>query len=164
MWPWAVLPFVAQGALILADERLHLKRGLPAWERWGHPLDTFATAACYALAFVLPRTAAGLAVYAAAAIVACLCVSKDEWVHARHCGAGEGWLHALLFMLHPVLLALAGIWAFADRSPAGSPGDARFRTFLEVQLMLTIAFGAWQIAYWNGPWGRARPVPRKADG
>lgn len=157
---WAALPFLAQGALMLADERFHLRRGLPAWERWGHPVDTFLMAACYALALFAPRTPAGLAVYAGTAALSCLCVTKDEWVHARHCRGSEHWLHAVLFLLHPVLLGLAGIWAFAGLLP-GRPslaGHGGFGAFLRVQALLTVAFGIWQAAYWNGPWGRSRPV------
>jgi hypothetical protein len=161
IWPWAALPFALQGALILADEGFHLRRGLPAWERWGHPLDTFAAAGCYALALSAPPSPPALIAYGAACGLSCLCVTKDEWVHARRCSGAEAWLHACLFLLHPVLLASAGLWAFGGLLPGGSPGmrgSAAFGTFLAIQAGLTAAFGLWQIGFWNGPWGRARPV------
>jgi 2-polyprenyl-6-hydroxyphenyl methylase/3-demethylubiquinone-9 3-methyltransferase len=159
MWPLAALPFLLQGGLMLIDEGFHMRRGLPAWERWGHPLDTFLAAACFALALLAPVPPFGIGLYAAAAALACLSVTKDEWVHARHCSGTESWLHACLFLLHPVVLALAGIWAFgAAGHGLGAAGHAGFGTFLAIQAALTVAFGIWQIAYWNGPWGRARPV------
>jgi hypothetical protein len=159
-WPLAASPFLLQAVLMLVDEGFHLRRGLPAWERWGHPLDTFLTAACYLLALRAP--AGGTAVYAGVCAAACLFVTKDEWAHARHCSGGESWLHACLFLLHPVILALAGLWAFGPPSAFGPRGHAAFGTFLAVQTGLTAAFGIWQIAYWNGPWGRARPASRAA--
>jgi hypothetical protein len=161
MWGLAVLPFLVHGALMLVDEGFHLRRGLPAWERWGHPLDTFAAAGCYAVALFAPRTREGLAAFAAAAALSCLCVTKDEWVHARHCSGAEHWLHACLFLLHPVLLGLAGLWAFAgaaglgasmpaDGFSAGGFGRDAFGLFLSVQASLTAAFGVWQNAFWSG--------------
>jgi 2-polyprenyl-6-hydroxyphenyl methylase/3-demethylubiquinone-9 3-methyltransferase len=167
MWPLAALPFLLQGGLMLIDEGFHLRRGLPAWERWGHPLDTFLAAACFAMALRAPVPPAGLGIYAIVAALACLSVTKDEWVHARHCSGIESWLHACLFMLHPVVLAIAGIWAFGGAAYGmRGEGHAGFGIFLAVQTALTVAFGLWQIAYWNGPWGRARPVfiPARPEG
>jgi hypothetical protein len=167
MWPWAALPFAMQGALMIADEGFHLRRGLPAWERWGHPLDSFLTAACYAIALLAPPSRMALIAYGAACALSCLCVTKDEWVHARHCAGAESWLHACLFLLHPVLLAIAGWWAFGDGVSRGGWGPAvtssatapaAFGIFLAIQCGLTAAFGAWQVGFWNGPWGRARSV------
>lgn len=159
MWALAALPFILQGVLMLVDEGFHLRRGLPAWERWGHPVDTLSVAACFALAAILPATAAGLWAYAAAAVVSCLCVTKDEWVHARHCSGAECWLHACLFLLHPVLLALVGAWAF--HGPLRADGDFHrgFGFFLALQGGLTALFGIWQAVYWNGPW---RPAAEAA--
>jgi hypothetical protein len=169
MWPLAALPFLLQGGLMVVDEGFHLRRGLPAWERWGHPLDTFMAVGCYALALLAPS--AGLGIYLAAAVLSCIIVTKDEWVHARHCSGAEAWLHACLFLLHPVVLALAGLWAFGGvpgtgsapgsvlgSTPGRGPGHEGFGLFLAIQAGLTAAFGVWQIAYWNGPWGKARPV------
>jgi len=162
MWRLAALPFLLQAGLMLADERLHMRRGLPAWERWGHPLDTFLAAACLASARLAPATPTGLSAYAGACAFSCLFVTKDEWVHARHCSGAECWLHACLFLLHPALFAIAGWWAFAGALiGAGSvrpgPEAAGFGAFLTAQIGLTAAFGLWQAAYWNGPWGRSGP-------
>lgn len=161
LWPLGALPFALQGALILADEGFHIRRGLPAWERWGHPVDSFLAAACYAVALFAPPSRTALLAYATASILSCLCVTKDEWVHARHCAGAESWLHACLFILHPILLAIAGWWAFgaADARRAWGPGSgpsAAFGNFLAVQCGLTAAFGVWQILFWNLGRGRAR--------
>ncbi|MEO7425719.1 MAG: hypothetical protein ABI036_11065 [Fibrobacteria bacterium] len=141
---------------MLVDELwFHRRRGLPAWERWGHPLDTLTVLACYALALALPPTRNGLLLYAGAAIVSTLFITKDEWVHARHCGGGESWLHACLFSLHPVLLAIAGAWRFLPSpGPGLGPGTdhAFFGDFLVIQAALTGAFLCYQLLYWNGPW------------
>jgi 2-polyprenyl-6-hydroxyphenyl methylase/3-demethylubiquinone-9 3-methyltransferase len=148
---------------MLVDEGFHLRRGLPAWERWGHPLDTLVVVACFALALRAPAAPAGMALYVVAAVLACLVVTKDEWVHARHCGGTEAWLHACLFLLHPVILGIAGAWAFGGFSVGAftlghSPGHEGFGVFLAVQTALTALFGVWQVTYWNGPWGKVRPV------
>lgn len=165
MWRLALLPFVVHSLGMLVDEAFyHRRRGLPAWERWGHPLDTLTVLACYALIFILPATQGGVIAFAAAALFSSLFVTKDEWIHAKHCSGGEMWLHAFLFVLHPILLGLAGAWRFAPvfvSGPAapGIPtgaapdgGHAFFGTFLAGQTLLTGLFLGYQLLYWNGPW------------
>jgi hypothetical protein len=147
MWAWAALPFALQAVLMLIDEKFHRRRGLPAWERWGHPVDTFVAAACVGMSLIIPQTPAGLTIYITASVFSCLCITKDEWVHARVCTGTENWLHACLFLLHPIILAIAGLWAFGTRPPG-------FGIFLAIQTGAMVGFGLWQIAYWNGPWAR----------
>ncbi|MBW8887515.1 MAG: 3-demethylubiquinone-9 3-O-methyltransferase [Fibrobacteres bacterium] len=154
---------------MIVDEGFHLRRGLPAWERWGHPLDTLVVVACFALALRAPAAPAGVVLYVLAAVLACLVVTKDEWVHARHCGGTEAWLHACLFLLHPVILGIAGAWAFGGLVGGASAwghgsGHEEFGVFLAVQTALTALFGVWQATYWNGPWGRMRPVLARVGG
>ena len=86
------------------------------------------------------------------------------------------WLHAFLFVLHPVLLGLAGAWRFAPLAMGGGgsatqassafvtlggmrialaapgAGHAYFAFFLIAQTALTAAFLGYQLLYWNGPW------------
>lgn len=100
-----------QGASILVDELyFHRRRGLPRWEIWGHPLDTFF----FALALFLVWFQGSTAISIAAAVFSTLFILKDEWVHAKNCSGGELFLHAFLFVLHPVVLYLAhrtqGLW------------------------------------------------------
>ncbi|MEO6095611.1 MAG: hypothetical protein ABIW76_07995 [Fibrobacteria bacterium] len=150
---------------MLIDEAwFHRRRGLPRWERVGHPLDTLTVLACYTLTFVLPATGAGLTIYLSAAAFSCLFITKDEWIHVRHCTGGEMWLHAFLFVMHPILLAIAGVWRFVPPSalPAGilDSGRAFFGTFLVGQASVTAVFLLYQILYWNGPWKPALPATR----
>jgi hypothetical protein len=171
-WHWASLPFVVHGAAMVLDEaRFHRRRGLPRWERWGHPADTATVLLCLVLALTLDP--GGLWIYAAAAAFSTLFVTKDEWVHAGACTGGEMWLHAFLFALHPVLLFLAGAWLKAGGAASVVPGMGFFGAFLAGQAVLAAAFLLWQAVYWNGPWApalsrapareRSRPANASSD-
>ncbi len=142
-----VVPFVVQGMLMAVDElHFHRRRGLPRWERLGHPLDTLTVVATYAFALASdPARPWALAIYVGMALFSCVFVTKDEPVHARCCSPGEQWLHAMLFVFHPVVfLAFGLLWR------AGT-----HETILWVQLVLTVLFGLYQLGYWSLPW-RAR--------
>jgi hypothetical protein len=68
-----------------------------------------------------------------------LAMFADEFVHARLCEPTEAWLHAGLFVLHPlVFLAWGMVWASAD-----SPW------LLKAELLLTVGFAAYQLSYWT---------------
>lgn len=128
-----------QAALMLLDElACHRRRDLPRWERWGHPLDTLSALAPFAvMALTSPGPVSRLVVLALMAF-SCAFVTKDEWVHARRCGGLEGWLHSVLFMLHPAIFALAwSVWR-----GAGDP------VLAGVALALA-AYAAYQALYWN---------------
>src|ERR1700690_1124120 len=108
----AAIPLGVQALATVADEfYFHRRRGLPRWGRIGHPLDTLTLLACYAVALAIPLTAASLRTYVALAVFSCLFVTKDEIVHAKYCEPLEHWVHALLFVLHPIVLASMGfLW------------------------------------------------------
>jgi 2-polyprenyl-6-hydroxyphenyl methylase/3-demethylubiquinone-9 3-methyltransferase len=126
-----VVPLVVQGVAMAVDEGVfHRRRGLPRWERIGHPLDTATLATC----IIALCAGCSVATYAVLGALSTLFVTKDEGVHATRCSAGEHWLHAVLFALHPIVLA--ALW-FA------SP------TVRTVQLALVLAVMAYQIGYWN---------------
>jgi 2-polyprenyl-6-hydroxyphenyl methylase / 3-demethylubiquinone-9 3-methyltransferase len=136
-----------QGAAMVVDEIwFHHRRELPRWERIGHPLDTLTVALCIGwLLATSPSHGAALPVYATLAIVSTLFVTKDEWVHAGACTAGEQWLHSVLFTLHPVLLAtFAYVWWHG------------YTELLVGQLAVTLAFMTYQVVYWNVLEPRAR--------
>ena len=136
-WPLAVLAL--QGLFMGADELLfHRHRALARWERVGHPLDTLTVLVPLLLTLsVLPQSP-WIGAFIAMAIFSCVFVTKDEWVHARLCGGGENWLHAMLFILHPVLfLALFTLWK------NGHYG------WLTLQAVVTSCFLAYQVVYWN---------------
>jgi hypothetical protein len=121
----------------------HRKRGLSRWERLGHPIDTASLLACYTVTLTQAPDARGLVIYAALGAFSCLLVTKDEFVHARECRPSEHWLHALLFVLHPLVLgAIAVLWIRGER------------TLLLLQTALTSMFGLYQLLYWNLPWQR----------
>jgi len=132
-----LVPIGLQAVAMLADEGwFHRRRALPRWERIGHPLDTLTIAIC--LGWLL--AGGSLGVYIGLAIVSTLFVTKDEGVHAKLCGAGEQWLHAVLFALHPVVLAAFGYLAWSGQ-----------RGLLVGQLVVTTTFMAYQVLYWNRP-------------
>jgi hypothetical protein len=140
----AVAVFVLQALVMSIDElHFHRARSLPLWERWGHPLDTLSLLACLSVTVLRAPDSRALTLFVALGVVSCLLVTKDEFVHARLCSPTEHWLHALLFLIHPlVLLAAAWLWFAGERALLG------------VQTALTAAFGIYQLAYWNLPWRR----------
>ena len=99
-----------------------------------------------------------LKVYIILSILSCITVTKDEWVHKHHCPGTENWLHALLFINHPILLTCAGlIWArYASAGPAWLKGmilrPEMLIQFLIVQAGLAGIFMLFQIIYWNFIW------------
>jgi hypothetical protein len=144
MWFLALFPFILQSLVIGIDEYyFHLKRGLPRWERIGHPIDTLSVLICFGFVLLVPYSAAMLKVFIALAILSCLLVTKDEFVHKHHCPASEQWLHALLFLNHPIMLGCMGIiWA-------------RWNSLLPllwVPSALTLLFFLYQVVYWNFIW------------
>jgi len=71
------------------------------------------------------------------AIASCVCITKDEWVHWKYCSAAEMWLHAVLFITHPILLFSAMIeW------------QKQKTAFLMVALGVSVFF-VYQVVYWN---------------
>jgi hypothetical protein len=138
---WLLLaPALLQALVIGVDEGyFHHRRGLPRWERLGHPLDTGTVALGFAfLAVATPRPGT-LAAYVALAAASCLFITKDEPVHARLCTPGEHWLHALLFVLHPLVFVGFGVLWWQG----GHAG------LIVAQLALTLVFLAYQVVYWN---------------
>jgi 2-polyprenyl-6-hydroxyphenyl methylase/3-demethylubiquinone-9 3-methyltransferase len=147
MMPTALLvaPIALQGLAMVIDEGVfHRRRGLPRWERIGHPLDTLTIAICLGwLIARSPRAPDAIPIYLALAGFSTLFVTKDERVHAGRCTGGELWLHAILFVLHPIVLAaFATLWWQGERA------------LLVAQLAIVLAFGAYQAIYWNMPRGR----------
>ncbi|HEX2734393.1 MAG TPA: hypothetical protein VHM70_22440 [Polyangiaceae bacterium] len=147
---WAALPMGLQALAMLVDElHFHRQRGLPRWERIGHPLDTSSALICYGLTLSLAPTSGNLIWYVLAATFSCLLVTKDELVHARYCSPWEHWLHALLFVIHPIVLGVGALLWFEQE-----------RTLLWLSASLTAAFGSYQALYWNVPW--TKPLPSRS--
>lgn len=157
---WILVPFLLQTIIIILDEAyFHIRRGLPLWERIGHPLDTLSVLACIAFVLFVPFSAVALKWFIALAVLSCLLVTKDEFVHKHHCPASEQWLHALLFLNHPILLTGMGlIWRAL--SPEGAPPwlanwlcqPEVLRLFLCIQAAGVALFFLYQVIYWNFLW------------
>jgi hypothetical protein len=161
------VPFGIQAVAMGFDElHFHRKRGLGRWERLGHPLDTLTLLACLGWILAMPPTESHAVVYGALAALSCLFITKDEFVHTKACGPEEHWLHALLFVIHPVVLvAYAWLWPslhapfpspWAASLAAPSPSFAQ--PVVWTAFAATAGFCVYQFSYWNGPW-TAREQP-----
>lgn len=142
-----LVPAMLQAMAMLVDEAwYHRRRGLPRWERLGHPVDTLSVAICYGwLLMSRPGEPRALPVYVALAFASSLLVTKDEPVHARQCEPGEQWLHAVLFVLHPIVFVAFGVlWWQGDR------------WIIMAQLALTVGLMVYQLVYWS-VWWKPRP-------
>ena len=167
MWILALIPFWVQAMAIVFDEAyFHHKRGLPKWERIGHPLDTLSFLLCLMIAVWMPFSDFNLKVYIGAAIVSCLMVTKDEFVHTHHCPGAENWLHACLFILHPITLIAAGLmWPVAQNVDVPVwlsqwlDNPVAISCFLYVQVALIATFFFYQLIFWNFIW-KERPLKK----
>jgi hypothetical protein len=163
-WLLAV-PLGVQALAMLVDELyFHRRRGLGAWERIGHPLDTLTVLLCLAWVLVVSPSDGAIATYIVLAAASCFFITKDEAVHTTACRAGEHWLHAVLFVVHPMSLASIGLmWpaihARRDEIPVWLR-DVPAASIVTTQLTVTCAFCLYQILYWNLPWPR-RPSPTR---
>jgi hypothetical protein len=157
MWITVLIPFLMQAAVMFFDEfYFHVRRGLPKWERIGHPLDTLTVLLCMAYVVWIPFSGSALVVYVLLAGFSSLFVTKDEFIHKEHCPASEQWLHALLFTLHPITLCCAGfMWPVAQGVEV-TPWVTRWldhpealHTFLQMQFGAMSLFFVYQVFYWN---------------
>lgn len=152
----AALALVAalQGLCLAVDELLyHRRRGLGPFEALGHPIDTALFLPPLLLAALAPPGRPGwLWAYLGLAVLSCLVITKDEWIHAERCPGGEQWLHAVLFLLHPVvLIALGAAWQ------RGQALALRRALPLPVLAFLAYQLAYWQLAAWRA---RRRAAPR----
>jgi hypothetical protein len=165
MWVLSLLPFIFQAIVIAIDEGyFHYRRGLPTWERIGHPIDTFSVLLCMGFVLFIPFSSKALSIYIGLSIFSSLLITKDEFIHKHHSPAAENWLHALLFVLHPITLICAGfIWPVVQGVPV-APWIARWLSakplllpFLWGQFGAMALFMIYQIVFWNVIW-KNRPV------
>ncbi len=144
--------FALQAVLMLVDEFVcHYRREVPRWERVGHPVDTFTVFLPLAVAVFFSPTSTTEILFIALSVFSCVCITKDEWIHTRHCAGFEHWLHAVLFVLHPVLFFVAyQIW----QDTAGNPIGA---VLLKGQTAAVFIFFLYQVWFWNlrGTYGRS---------
>lgn len=147
-----VIPFILQMICMGFDELFfHRQRSLSRWERIGHPLDTVTVLLCFGWVIANAPTRSTMVVYLLLATFSCFFITKDEKIHREECPAAEHWLHAVLFILHPVILICIGLlWpALHGRSSAIISFSGWERNFLLGNFVLTILFGLFQLVYWN---------------
>ncbi len=137
-----LIPYFVQMVAIGLDEFIfHVKRGLPKWERIGHPLDTLSVLACFLFVLYVPYSPLALKIYIGLAIFSCILITKDEFVHKHVCPASEQWLHALLFVNHSIVLIVTGIlWPSLEGA---------YYLFLLLQAAFVFLFFLYQVIYWN---------------
>lgn len=136
------LPFIIQGLLMGIDEQLHKRRNLGAWERLGHPLDTMTVFAPLSYVAINSYTDHRLIVFIILAVFSSIFITKDEFIHSEECGVLENWVHAMLFVLHPMIFFATGfLWKY-------HPDDQ----FMIYQPMLVGVFMIYQIFRWSFTW------------
>lgn len=127
-----------QGVAILVDEfYFHWKRGLPRWERLGHPVDTLSLAVPIGIAAFTAKVPATEIAFISFSVLSCLLITKDEWIHREHSSASENWLHAVLFVLHPITLTSAYFCWTMELS------------FLKVFFFVVSVFMVYQLLFWT---------------
>ncbi|MGE5084709.1 MAG: hypothetical protein ACM3MG_00305 [Bacillota bacterium] len=127
-----------QGIATLVDEFMfHHRRGLPRWERIGHPIDTALVLICLLFLSFAAHSLVNEIIYYSLVVVSSICITKDEWVHRKFCTAEEMWLHSVLFILHPLMLVSAAFnW---DKHP----------DYITLATAGIFVFFVYQIVYWN---------------
>lgn len=137
---WWIAPFALQGFLMFVDEfYFHHKRGLERWEVIGHPLDTLTVLVCFLFLITQTPSISNLWIYAGLSIFSCLFITKDEFIHHEKCVASEQWLHSLLFLLHPVILAVAAYLWWTNTQ----------EVLLRIQAGIIFLFMIYQILFWS---------------
>ncbi|MBD64775.1 MAG: hypothetical protein CME62_06185 [Halobacteriovoraceae bacterium] len=134
-----VFIWILQGMAMFVDEfYFHHKRGLGAWERIGHPIDTLFFVSCFIFTLFLDASAAATSAFVILGLMSTLIIVKDEFVHAKECDGGEHLLHAFLFILHPcALIGLYWMWQAGQTFIIG------------VQTLIISLFMIYQVVYWN---------------
>ncbi len=128
---------------MLVDEFvIHEKRGLPRWERYGHPLDSLTVLCAFLFLLNFPWSETNQNIYIGICVFSCLFITKDEFVHQDESSGLEHWLHALLFLLHPITFWCAGFIWKTDPS----------NKFLLYQALVIFFFMLYQILRWSSLW------------
>jgi hypothetical protein len=151
---WLVLSplvWLGHGVLTLYDELwLHRRRRLGSWEARAHLAATALIVVLELGVFFLAPSPGRMFAYFVLAVASSLSITLEEKLHARVCPPIEHWVHALLFMLHPLALLTIGVcWQRLGkplRELDGWPLGV-----LAVYTFGTLAFSIYQALYWRGP-------------
>ncbi|WP_158998894.1 hypothetical protein [Pigmentibacter ruber] len=151
---FSIFLMILQGVVMFFDEfYFHQKRKLPRWERIGHPIDTFFFLLCYLVILFMPMTKATIMLYLIFATFSCLIIIKDEVIHLNKCTALEQYLHAVLFILHPIILIILFFtWGSISENKTeiiSFSNLININNFVKFQFYLVILFFMYQIVYWN---------------
>jgi hypothetical protein len=150
----ALIPYFVQALALVVDEfHCHMRRGLPRWERLGHPLDTLSVLLVNAFAFIWAFSSTNLFLFILLSLFSCLFVTKDEWVHSSECDAFEHWLHSVLFVCHPLTFVSSGFFWVARDNPGvlglTDQESAWAAMILGGQVVVLGVFLLYQVTYWN---------------
>jgi len=127
--------WISQGVLMFFDEfKFHHERGLKRWERIGHPIDSFF----FLIPFLYTLMFSNTYVFVGLCVLSSLIVTKDEFVHIEECKGSEQWLHAVLFIMHPV--AFLGLWLAWQNG---------LLLIIQIQSVVIFLFMLYQFVYWN---------------
>jgi len=142
--------------MFVDEHYFHKKRGLPPWEKIGHPIDTLFLLFCFIVALRTDLNQWTLALFIGLALFSCILITKDEFIHSEQCSPAENWLHSLLFVLHPIVLFSVAIqWGIKSGKPLFFTGHVSIAEinlvswFLVVQTVFIFSFMIYQIVYWN---------------
>ncbi len=145
--------FSLQAFLMLFDEfYFHRNRHVPRFERIGHPLDTLSVLLCFCVIAFLQFNLKSILIYLFLSIVSCLLIIKDEGIHKKYAPITEQHLHALLFILHPVILfTLFLCWPSVQSSTYSifSTQSDILKQIFYIQFCMTFGFLIYQVVYWN---------------
>ena len=137
-------PFLLQALCMFFDEfYFHRKRGLEKKKKIGHPLDTLTVITCYLFIYFTDYSMNNVLIFSSLAFFSSLFVTKDEIVHSELCEPKENWLHAILFILHPITFLCAGIIWHAE---------GKENLFILGQIIILFIVLIYQILYWSIPW------------
>lgn len=142
--------------MIIDEFYFHRKRGLGPWERLGHPIDTVSVLLCFGVILFSVFSLKMTVILAVLVMLSSLLITKDEWVHQAECLPAECWLHALLFVLHPMIFISAGfIWALHSGNLSyealrlSEAESNMLWAVVQCQALLVLGFLFYQIYYWQ---------------
>ena len=126
--------------MMIDEFYFHHKRGLKKWESLGHPIDSFFFLITFLFCLTVPYQEKWTWIFITLSVVSTLIITKDEWIHSEQCSGAENWLHAMLFIIHPI--ALAGLYY---------AWTASLQNLILVQTIIITIFFLYQLIYWNFP-------------
>jgi len=117
------LPILLQFLIVGFDEcYYHNRRLLVRGEQLGHAFDTLSVLACYLVVLFLPPTPPSIGLYTLLCVSSCVFITKDELLYHQDCVPAENFLHALSFILHPLVFVAVGVlWPALHATTAVNP-------------------------------------------